>query len=156
MRCHFKRIDVNALYKSMEEEGMTNLIRVVSLVAGLIFAAFSTFMALFRGIIIQDACTGTGSLGNNFARMCSDDFINYVLVFSGISLFIMLALIIFSVQPNVKPVTRYITLGIFITYGIWLITFSSIVWDLPFFTEGHYPEGVNPHCLECPNATPTP
>ena len=125
------------------------MIRKVAYVGGLLFAVIAASIGLLRGLVLQDACTGTGSLVYNFTALCSDIFPNYVWLFCIANVLLLSGLLVLSVWGNIRPLVRYTAICIFLVYGIWLIVFSSAVWNAPFFTEPHYPPGVDPHCIEC-------
>jgi hypothetical protein len=49
-----------------------------------------------------------------------------------------------------------VALVFFIIYGFLIILFPYAIWSNSFFTDRHYPPGVNPNCLECPSPSATP
>lgn len=129
--------------------------RKVVLIAGIIFAGFAAICGLLQGILAQEVCTGTNSLGDNYSRVCSSGFMSYVWLFTVASILAMLGLIVLWSQKNMPKLVRYSSFGIFILYGVWLILFSSAIWNISFFRDRQYPEGLNPNCLECSSPTAT-
>ena len=123
--------------------------QTVVIIGEIILACAATIWGLLSGLVTQDMCTGTNSLGNNFSKVCSEDFPSYVWLFTIASVLLMLVLIALSSWQSIRRGIRYALQGILIIYAIWLIGFSSSIWVTPFFTDRHYPDGVNPKCLEC-------
>lgn len=123
---------------------------------GLIFIVGATGMMIFGSFFTGDTCTGTNSVGNHFSRLCDSNFFIYVGAFACVSFFLMIGLLLLSVSEHMRGSIRMVAFSIFIVYGVWMMCFSSMIWNTPFFTEKHYPPGVNPQCLECPPSTAIP
>lgn len=129
--------------------------RWITIVFGLMYILVSTFAGLLKGFFIQDVCTGTGPGSYNFTRLCGPDFISYVWLFAAVSFLFIAGLLVFIISMDtVRPLIRYTAFAIFVIYG--LMVFSAAIWDAPFFAVPNYPQAVNPNCLECSQATPTP
>lgn len=126
-------------------------LKIIAGFALFFFTILFTFSGFIGWVGANDVCTGTGSVGFNFSRLCNSEV--FICVFSILSIFLFVAVIILFIEQNIRPSVRIMALGIFIIYGLWVIRFPTGVWKNPFFTDRYYLPGVDPHCLGCPVAT---
>jgi hypothetical protein len=131
----------------------------IGIIAGVIIAIIVAGIGFLRGYSAQDICTGTGSAGYQFARICGDSFLNHVGLFAIVS-FGLLGLIALAAWQTPRPIIRLAALGIFLLYAVWAALFSSSVWNTPYFMAYVYDPSrggsFDMNCLECGVATPTP
>jgi hypothetical protein len=118
------------------------------------FTIIFTCLGMLGWLGMQDYCTGTGSLGYNFSRLCDSG--SFVLLFLVGNFFLLLGFIFAFMKQQIKPWFRYTALILFIIYGVWVILIPNGIWNSPFFMAQHYPPGIDPKCLECPSPTMTP
>ena len=134
--------------------------RTIGISAGVIIAIVAAGIGFLRGYSAQDICTGTGSAGYQFARICGDGFLNHVGLFAIASLGLLLGLIALAAWQTPKPIIRLVALGIFVVYAVWVALFSSSLWNTPYFMAYVYDPSrggsFDLNCLECRVSTPTP
>jgi hypothetical protein len=142
------------------KDGMKRNLQIIGIIAGLIIALITAGIGFLRGYFIRDICTGTGSLGYNFARVCGDGFLNHVGLFAIGSFALLAVLLALASWPKLKPIIRVVALGAFLIYAVWAALFSSSVWDTPYFMAYFYDPSrsgaLDLNCLECGVSTPTP
>jgi len=119
---------------------------------GLIFTCTFAARGFVRWFFAGDNCSGSVSL-SGFARLCHSDLYGFLFLISN---FVLLGVIIWLTGRYDDRQFRLIVVGLTFIYGVWVILFSSTIWDAPYFTSSNFPPGVNPHCTECPLATVTP
>ncbi len=134
--------------------------RTIGIITGVVIAIVAAGIGFLRGYAAQDVCTGTGSAGYQFARVCGDDFWKAVGLFSFMSFLFLLGLLTLAISKKLKPAIRLAALGVFLIYAAWVTLFSSSVWNTPYFMAYVYDPSrggaFDFNCLECRVATPTP
>jgi hypothetical protein len=125
--------------------------RIIGISAGVVIAIIAAWIGFLRGYFTQDICTGTGSAGYQFARVCGDGFLNHVGLFAIVSLGLLLGLIALAARQTPRPIIRLAALGVFLVYAVWVTLFSSSVWTTPYFVGYVYdPARGGSFDLNCP------
>jgi hypothetical protein len=142
------------------KNGMKPSRTTIGISAGIMITIITILMALRWAYVAMAVCTGTSAAEYQYARVCSDGFINHVSLFAAGSFALLAVLLMLVASTNLKPIIRRVALGVFVVYALWAALFSSSVWDTPYFMAYFYDPSrsgaLDLNCLECRAPTATP
>lgn len=132
------------------KDGMKPNRRIIGISAGVIIATIAAGIGFLHGFFAQDICTGTGSAGYQFARICGDGFLVYVWLFAIANFILLLTLIALAAGQHLKPIIRWAALAVFVIYSLWITLFSWSVWTTPYFLGYVYDPARGSFDMNCP------
>jgi hypothetical protein len=132
----------------------------IGISAGITITIITILMVLRWAYVAMAVCSGRSAAEYQYARVCSDGFLNHVSLFAAGSFTLLAVLLMLAASRNLKPIIRVVALGVFVAYAVWAALFSSSVWNTPYFMAYFYDPSrsgaLDLNCLECRVSTATP
>lgn len=129
-------------------------------IAGIAITVILSMMAIGVGLIawlgaMDDTCTGTGTAGNAFTRLCTSSY-GLVGVFIIMLLGIMTGLVFLFRANRVRESIKYSTFGVFVVWAALIVMFAYQIWTLPIFLSPTLPPGFEGTPVYSTQAAGTP